>query len=169
MIQTCLGFDSLHFENCLEFAFCNLGFSKFIWSGFALSDNRSIHQRWNTYSDAHSLIFQKSCIFPALWHLQRCRWTFFPFCSSWSQSCSSRPPDPRNKYSIKHGGKYLLHSIISPFLKAESVPILPATYIFNYFLNECSGLAEIKAGPIFAGGLKPVKSLTIAVLRHESG
>jgi hypothetical protein len=49
------------------------------------------------------------------------------------------------------------------------MPILPAKYIFNYFLNECSGLVEIKAGPIFAGKLKLVKSLTIAVLQHEIG
>ena len=49
------------------------------------------------------------------------------------------------------------------------MPILPAKYIFSYFLNECGGLAEIKAGLIFTGGLKLVKSLTIAVLRHEIG
>ena len=49
------------------------------------------------------------------------------------------------------------------------MPILPVKYIFNYFLNECSGLVEIKAGPIFAGKLKLVKSLTIAVWQHEIG
>ncbi len=36
MIQTRFGFDSLYFEICLEFEFCHLGFSKFIWFVSAL-------------------------------------------------------------------------------------------------------------------------------------
>ena len=49
------------------------------------------------------------------------------------------------------------------------MPILLEKYIFSYFLNECSGLAEIKAAPIFAGGLKPVKSLTMRFCGMKPG
>jgi hypothetical protein len=48
------------------------------------------------------------------------------------------------------------------------MPILPAKTIFNYFMNKCDGLAGIKTGVIFAEGLRVVKSLTNAVLRHKT-
>jgi hypothetical protein len=41
------------------------------------------------------------------------------------------------------------------------MPIYPPKYIFFYFTNKCDGLAKIKAGLIFVGWLKVVKSLTI--------
>jgi hypothetical protein len=62
----------------------------------------------------------------------------------------------------------LLHTILPPFVKAEFMPILPAKTIFNYFMNKCDGLAGIKAGVIFAEGLRAVKSLTTTVLRHKT-
>jgi len=41
------------------------------------------------------------------------------------------------------------------------MPIGPVKSIFFYFTNKCDGLAKIKAGLIFVGWLKVVKSLTI--------
>ncbi len=49
------------------------------------------------------------------------------------------------------------------------MPICLVKIIFFYFTNKCDGLAEIEAGLIFAGGLKVVKSLTIAVSQHKPG
>ena len=49
------------------------------------------------------------------------------------------------------------------------MPILLVKNILFYFMNKCDGLAEIKVALIFAGGLKVVKSLTIAVSQPEIG
>jgi hypothetical protein len=72
------------------------------------------------------------------------------------------------KYSINAGASIAAHDDYT-FIKAEFMPILLAKYILFYFMNKCKGLVEIKAGRIFVGGLKVVKSLTVAASQPGTG